>query len=151
MSLSLSLSLIMRSPVLLGQLSSAVTGLRLSLHVLAATIWVGGQFTLAGLVPTARQISGDAPRKLATAFARLMWPAYAVLLITGVWNISATQKGQPTAWKAVLVVKVFVVLLSGLAALLHSRASSKKGLAIWGSVSGLSATAALVLGVFLAG
>jgi putative copper export protein len=145
------MSLILTSPGAHGQLASALDGIRLSIHVLAATIWVGGQFTLAGLVPTARQISGDAPKMLANAFARLMWPAYAVLLITGVWNISATQKGQSTAWKAVLVVKVFVVLLSGLAALLHSRSSTKKGLAIWGSISGLSATAALVLGVFLAG
>jgi putative copper export protein len=136
---------------MLGQLADTVDGIRLSLHIAAATIWVGGQFTLVGLVPTARKIGEEAPKLLANAFARLMWPAFVVLLITGVWNVSATSKNQPSAWKALLVVKVFVVLLSGLAAYLHSESKTKRGLAIWGSISGLSATAALVMGVFLAG
>jgi putative copper export protein len=136
---------------IVAQLSGATDAIRLSIHVLAATIWVGGQFTVAGLVPTARKIGNDAPRLLANAFSRLMWPAYVVLLATGVWNVAATDKDQPSSWKVVLSVKIGVVLLSGLAALLHSRSSSKRGLAVWGAVSGLSATAALVLGVFLAG
>jgi hypothetical protein len=88
---------------------------------------------------------------VANAFARFMWPAYAVLLATGVWNVAATQKGQPTSWKVVLGVKIAVVLLSGLAAYVHSRSKSRRGLAFWGSASGLTASAALVLGVFLAG
>jgi putative copper export protein len=119
--------------------------------VLAATIWVGGQFTLAGLVPTVRQFGADAPKQIANAFARIMWPAYAVLLVTGFWNVSAVQKGQPSVWKVVLGIKIAVVLLSGLAAWLHSRSTSRRGLAIWGSAAGLSSVAALVLGVFLAG
>lgn len=136
---------------LLGQLADTETGIRLSLHVAAATIWVGGQFTVAGLLPTVRKLGDDGPRKIASAFARLMWPAYFVLLATGVWNVSETVKGQPGVWKVVLWVKIAVVLLSGLAALLHGRAKTKQGLAIWGSVSGLTAATALVLGVMLAG
>ena len=65
---------------LFAQLSTAVDGIRLSLHVLAATIWVGGQFTLGGLVPTAKRLGEDAPKQLARAFSRMMWPAFAVLL-----------------------------------------------------------------------
>jgi putative copper export protein len=136
---------------LLAQLSDAVDGVRLSIHVLAATIWVGGQFTVAGLVPTVKQLGADAPKRIANAFARIMWPAYAVLLVTGFWNVAATQKGQPSSWRVVLGVKIAVVLFSGLAAWLHARSKSRRGLAIWGSAAGLSATAALVLGVFLAG
>ena len=136
---------------LLAQLSDAVDGVRLSIHVWAATIWVGGQFTVAGLVPTVKQLGADAPKRVANAFARIMWPAYAVLLVTGFWNVAATQKGQPSSWKVVLGVKIAVVLFSGLAAWLHSRSKSRRELAIWGSAAGLSATAALVLGVFLAG
>jgi len=34
------------------QLADAWTIIRLSLHVLAACVWVGGQLVLAGLVPT---------------------------------------------------------------------------------------------------
>jgi putative copper export protein len=136
---------------LFAQLSTAIDGVRLSLHVLAATSWVGGQFTLGGLVPTAKRLGEDAPKQLARAFSRMMWPAYMVLLATGVWNVSAVSKGQPSSWKAVLGVKIVVVLISGLAAWLHGRASSRRGLAVWGGVTALSATASLVLGVFLAG
>ena len=41
-------------------LSPSVATLRLFLHVLAATVWVGGQLTLAGLVPGLRAIAPDA-------------------------------------------------------------------------------------------
>ena len=133
------------------QLSPAIDGVRLSIHVLAATIWVGGQFTLAGLVPTARSLGEDAPRALARAFARIQWPTYAVLVLTGIWNVSATHTGQPSAWKAVLGAKIAVVALAGAAAWLHSRSKSKAGVAAWGAVTSLSSVAALVMGVFLAG
>jgi uncharacterized membrane protein len=135
----------------LGQLAPAIDGVRLSIHVTAATIWVGGQFTLAGLVPTARRLGEEAPRALAQAFGRIQWPTYAVLVVTGLWNVSATDKGQPTAWVAVLSAKIAVVALAGLSAWLHSRAKSKGALAVWGAVTSVSSVAALVMGVFLAG
>ena len=34
---------------------------RLFLHILAAPVWVGGQLTLAGLLPALRRIGGRAP------------------------------------------------------------------------------------------
>jgi putative copper export protein len=132
-------------------LAPALDGIRVSIHVLAAAVWVGGQFTLAGLVPTARGLGEGAPRALAQAFARIQWPAYAVLVITGLWNISATHAGQPTAWKVVLGIKIAVVVLAGLGAWLHSRAGTKAGLAVWGAVTAMASVAALALGVFLAG
>ncbi len=89
---------------------------------------------------------------LARAFARLAWPAYAVLVVTGLWNVSTFHwSAQSTAWKTVLIVKVVVVAVAGLATLLHSRARSRAALAIWGSVAGLASVAALVMGVLLAG
>jgi putative copper export protein len=114
-----------------GGLASALDGIRLSLHVLAATVWVGGQITIAGLVPTARGLGEGAPKALARAFGRLQWPAYAVLVITGLWNVSAVHAGQPHAWVIVLVVKIVVVAIAGLSAWLHSRASTVRGLAVW--------------------
>lgn len=136
---------------MLTQLAPAVDAVRLSLHVLAAAVWVGGQITLAGLVPTARQLGADAPRRVARAFGRLSWPAYVVLIGTGIWNVSASSKGQPGAWKAVLSVKVAVVLLAGIGAWLHGRARTRASLAAWGAAAALSSLAALVMGVFLAG
>jgi putative copper export protein len=134
------------------QLSTAVDGIRLTLHVLAASLWVGGQFTMAGLVPTARRAGADVPQKLARALAVLLWPAFAVLVITGFWNISTiTFSGQSTAWKAVLIVKLVVVVIAGVGLYLHQRSTTKRSLAVWASVGGLASVAALVMGVFLAG
>jgi putative copper export protein len=133
-------------------LASGLDTLRLTLHVLAATVWVGGQIVLAGLVGPSRRLGVEAPKELARAFARMAWPAYAVLVLTGFWNFSTfTWSDQTTAWKAVLVAKIVVVALAGLGALLHQRATSKAQLAIWGSVAGTASIAALVMGILLAG
>lgn len=135
-----------------GGTAPTVTIVRLGLHVLAAAIWVGGQFVMLGLVPTARTLGEDAPRRLARAFARLAWPAYAVLVLTGFWNISTfTFSAQSAAWKAVLMVKVVLVALAGIATWLHQRASSRRALAVWGSVAGTASVLALFMGVALAG
>ena len=136
----------------LSGLAPTSTAVRLSLHVLGATVWVGGQIVMLGLVPTARSMGPEAPRRLARAFARLAWPAYALLVVTGFWNISTfTLADQTTAWKVVLAVKVALVALAGLATALHARADSRGALAVWGSVAGVSSVAALYLGVALAG
>lgn len=140
----------MGAPVF-AQLAPAIDGIRLSLHVLAASVWVGGQITVAGLVPTARSLGEDAPRRVARAFSRLSWPAYVLLIATGVWNVAAVHAGQPHAWTVLLNLKILVALLAGLAAWLHGRAASRSALAIWGGVAGVSSLAALVMGVFLAG
>ncbi len=75
----------------------------------------------------ARGLGPDAPRTLARAFARLAWPAYLVLLVTGIWNISAVgYSNMDTAWKAVLIAKILVVVLAGVGVLLHQRATTKR-------------------------
>ena len=140
----------MTEPVI-AQLAPAVDGIRLTLHVLAAAVWVGGQLTLAGLVPTARVLGDDAPARLGRAFSRFSWPAFAVLIATGAWNAAAVSKGQPRAWQIVFGFKMAVVVLAGVAAFLHTRSRSRSALAVWGALTGIASVAALVLGVFLAG
>ncbi len=133
-------------------LAPTLETVRLTLHVLAAAVWVGGQIVLMGLVGPARAIGPDAPKALARAFARLAWPAFAVLVATGIWNVTAVHySSQSSAWKAVLMAKVAVVALSGLGAFLHQRATTKGQLALWGSVAGTASVAALVMGIMLAG
>jgi putative copper export protein len=133
-------------------LASAVDTVRLSLHVLAAAVWVGGQVTVGGLVPTLRRLGEDAPRKVARAFGRIEWPAYGVLLATGIWNVFAVHTDRAgSAWQAVLGVKIGVVVLAGLAAFLHQRSKSKAALAAWGGIGAIASLAALILGVLLAG
>jgi putative copper export protein len=132
-------------------LAPALDTVRLTLHVLAATVWVGGQIVMMGLVGPARTLGGEAPRTLARAFARMAWPAYVVLLLTGIWNVSSfTWSSQSSAWKAVLMAKIVVVLLAGLGSFLHQRAT-KGQLALWGSAAGTASVAALVMGILLAG
>lgn len=136
---------------LVAQLAPAVDAVRLTLHVLAAAVWVGGQITLAGLVPTVRTLGEGATAAAARAFARLSWPAYGVLLATGIWNVAATAHGQGATWDTVLGVKVAVVVLAGVSAWAHARSRSRAALAVWGALSGATSVGALVLGVLLAG
>lgn len=136
---------------MMAQLAPTIEGIRLSLHVLAATVWVGGQLTVAGLTPTVRRLGGDASRRTARAFSRLSWPAYVVLVGTGIWNVTAVGAGQSTAWQAVLGAKIAVVVVAGLAAWLHGRAKRRAWLGLWGAVTGMASISALVMGVFLAG
>lgn len=124
---------------------------RLTLHVLAATVWVGGQLTLAALVPMLRRRDPDLPRAVAGAFARVAWPAYGVLVVTGVWNVVAVDDGADRTYQVVLGLKVAVVAASGLTAWAHARARTTTGLAVYGALTGLTAMSAVLLGVLLAG
>jgi hypothetical protein len=75
-----------------------------------------------------------------------------VLVLTGIWNVSAVHASNSThAWKAVLSAKIVIVVLAGLGAWLHGRAKEKKSRAIWASVGGVASITAVVLGVLLAG
>lgn len=122
---------------------------RLFLHLLAATIWVGGQVVLAALVPVLKRVAPDAPGAAARQFEKVAWPAFAVLVATGVWNIAATGGTADPTYRTTLVVKLVVVLLSGATALAHARARSSRALAVFGALTGLTALLALFLGVLL--
>src|SRR5512146_121221 len=125
--------------------------IRLFLHVLAATVWVGGQLTLAALVPALRRLGAQIPRAAASRINQVAWPAFAVLIVTGVWNVIAVRSQVTGSYETTLVVKLIVVAVSGVTAALHARARSTAGLALFGTLTGLSALAALFLGILLAG
>ncbi len=125
--------------------------IRLFLHVLAATIWVGGQLTLAAVVPVLRRLGAELPRAAARRFNQVAWPAFGVLVVTGIWNMIAVRSQLTGSYRVTLIVKLVVVLISGVTAALHARSRSTAGLAIFGALTGLSALAALFLGVLLAG
>ena len=124
---------------------------RLFLHVLAATIWVGGQITLAALVPVLRRLGTEIPRAAARRFNQVAWPAFGVLIITGIWNIAAVRSQIHGSYETTLVVKLIVVAISGVTAARHAHARSTRWLAIFGALTGISALAALFLGILLAG
>jgi putative copper export protein len=125
--------------------------IRLFLHVLAATVWVGGQLTLAALVPVLRGLGTEVSRTAARRFNQVAWPAFAVLLLTGVWNVLAERSKISGSYETTLVVKLVVVAISGVTAFLHARARGAAGRAVFGALTGISALAALFLGILLAG
>lgn len=134
------------------QLADWQTAVRLSLHVLAACVWIGGQIVLGGLVPTVREYGVQATQKVARAFARLSWPAFVVLLVTGVWNVFATKNGGGNHdWQVVLGVKYLVVALAAGAVFVHTRAATPKGRAVSAALGLTASLIAMVLGVLLAG
>jgi len=132
-------------------LATAIDSLRLFLHILAATVWVGGQLTLAALVPVLRARDPELPKLAARGFDRIAWPAYGVLLVTGMWNVAAVSGDAQGNYNAVLMLKVLVVAASGITAYLHTKATTTTGLAVWGALTGLTALSSLYLGVLLAG
>ncbi len=127
-----------------------VDTIRIFLHVLAATVWVGGQITLAGLVPGLRALDADAPRAVARRFSAIAWPAFAVLVATGMWNLVAEDLGgASTEYQVTLVAKLAMVGLSGASAAVHSLTRSKPVLAVSGAIAGLAAIATLFFGLLL--
>src|SRR5215469_16285362 len=109
--------------------------IRLFLHVLAATVWVGGQITLAALVPVLRRRGAEIPRAAARRFNQVAWPAFGVLIITGIWNVVAVRSKVTGSYETTLIIKLA----------LHARARSAAGLAVFGALTGVSALAALFL------
>jgi putative copper export protein len=131
-----------------GPVEHALDVTRLFLHVLAATVWVGGQLTLAALVPALRPLGGEVTRTAARAFRRVAWPAFGVLVLTGIWNLAALTADERNR-TGVLTVKLAAVLVSGVSAFAHERATSRRGLALWGALAAVSALVALLYGVVL--
>lgn len=124
--------------------------IRVTLHVLAATIWVGGQIVLAGLVGPLRRVAPEAVPVAARTFAWVGWPAYAVLIATGFWNLSAV--GTPTdSYQTTIMVKLLLVVLSGVGAALHTFAKNAVLKGIWAILGLLGALGAVLFGVSLGG
>ncbi len=123
--------------------------IRLFLHITAATIWVGGQLTLAALVPSLRGVSPQAPAIAARAFARVAWPAFAVLIVTGAWNAWAVRDELHDSYAVLFASKLVVVALSGLTAWLHARATTPAARGGYGAATAAFALLAVLLGVQL--
>jgi putative copper export protein len=135
-----------------GALASTPTLIRLSLHVLGASVWLGGQIVVAGLLPTLRTMGDDAPRRVAAAFSRVSWPAYWLLVVTGFWNYAAVHgASQSSAWTVVFLIKMLCVAAAGVGAYLHTRATSAQRRGMFAGVGALATLAAMVLGVALTG
>jgi putative copper export protein len=127
--------------------------IRVFLHVLAAGVWVGGQIVVAALVPVARATGGrDFVRAVARRFQFIAWPAFVVLVTTGIWNLAAVDvTDRSDAYLTTLLVKLVLVGVSGAAAAAHI-VVARRNPAVGGVLAGLAALSALAsmfLGVLL--
>lgn len=131
-------------------LSPTAATVRLFLHVIAAAVWVGGQFALAGVVPVLRKVAPDSLKPVARAFARVAWPAFAVLIATGLWSLVEVDVTETsTEYQVTVFVKVLLAIVAGAAVAVHQVGRSKAALAIGGAVGALASVAALFIGVLL--
>jgi putative copper export protein len=121
-----------------------VATIRLFLHVLGATVWVGGQIALGAVVPVVRRFAGvDAVRAAARRFQQIAWPAFALLLGTGVWNLFAVNIGDASGkYLTTLFVKLLLVGISGAAAAMHITLARRRP-ALRGAMAGVALLAAL--------
>jgi len=127
-----------------------ITTIRIFLHILGASVWVGGQIVLAGLVPTLKELGDDAPKKAARAFNRIAWPFFLLAVVTGLWNMAEVDiVDRSSSYQAGVLLKLAIVAISGVSAYLHTTATKRSALALWGAVGGVSALTALFLGAML--
>jgi putative copper export protein len=126
------------------------TTIRLFLHVLGVSVWIGGQIVLAALVPVARTIGPDVPRRLARRFGQVAWPFFALLVGTGIWNVLRVDIGDRSfAYQVSLGVKLLLVAVSGVTAFLHGLVTTSALRAVTASLALLSALAAAFCGILL--
>jgi putative copper export protein len=131
-------------------LSPSADTVRLFLHVLAASIWVGGQIVMAGLVPRLRRVAPESTRVAARAFGSIAWPAFAVLVVTGIWSIvDLAINEQTTSYQATVGVHIVLAVVAGASAAIHSIGTTKLALALGGAIGLLTSLAALFVGALL--
>lgn len=124
--------------------------IRLFLHVLAATVWVGGQIVLVGLVPRLRREAPPTTRLAARAFGAVAWPSFLILLATGMWSIfDLSLSEQSSDYQATVAVHVVLAVVAATSAAVHSLGRSKLALALGGALGLLTSLGALFVGMLL--
>lgn len=131
-------------------LSPDLDDIRNFLHVLSMAVWVGGQITVAGIVPALRRSHPEATKVLAQGFARVAWPAFGVAFVTGVWGLAVIDvTATDAAWQVTLLLKIALAVASGAAAAAHAAGATRVMIAIGGAVGLLTALGATFAGVLL--
>lgn len=117
--------------------------IRIFLHVLGVTVWLGGQIVMLALLPVLRSANEEGlAARGAQAFQKVAWPAFGLAFITGLWNLFETTGDEnTTAWNMVFGIKFLFVLISGVAAFVHQKSDKP---AIKGATGGIGFLAALI-------
>ena len=113
----------------------------LYLHVIGATVWVGGLIVVALLVPAIREATDnrEVVRAVARRFGVISWAALAAQVTTG------TLMVLDRAWTGALVVKIGLVMASALIAAWHSLVARDQSPKVRGAIQGVILILALVI------
>ncbi len=131
-------------------LSPSSVTIRVFLHVIAASVWVGGQFVVAGIVPAVRRTSPQTTKVIAQAFGRVAWPAFGITVLTGMWNLMAVDiTASTSSYQGTVLFHLALAIASGVFAAVHTVGKSKAALAVGGALGALTAVAAMFVGVLL--
>ena len=111
------------------------------LHLIAASVWVGGLITLGALVAAVRRTEADRSvlQAMARQFGRLSWSAMAVAVATGVVQLSRSNVSlsSDTDYAVALFVKLTLVGLAAGLALFHQLTAKQSSPAVRGAIQGL--------------
>jgi putative copper export protein len=111
------------------------------IHLLSATVWVGGLVVLGGLVPAVRKVTDDRSviQAIAKRFGVMSWTALGLLVLTG------TLMVFDRVWTRTLIAKIGLVMLSALLAVWHTMAAREQSPAVRGAIQGVILILALVI------
>lgn len=111
------------------------------LHLLGATVWVGGLIVVAGLVPAVRQVTEDRAviRAIARRFGAISWAALTLQILTG------TLLVLDRVWTTELSIKIGLVLVSAGLAAWHTVGAKNQSPALRGAIQGVILVLALVI------
>ncbi len=123
---------------------------RTFLHLLGVAGWIGGQILMLGLLGVLRSLGPDAPRIAAARFGKVAWPCFALAVTTGVWGLAELGlSGQSDGYLATMLIKLFLVGMSGVAAAVHTTTRSPALRGASGGIGFLAALGALLAGAGL--
>ena len=111
------------------------------LHLVGATVWIGGLIVVATLVPAVRRATDDREviRAIARRFGVVSWIALGSQVLTGAWMAA------DRVWDNVLITKVGLVLVSAILAGWHTMAARNQSPALRGAIQGVILILALVI------
>ncbi|MEM7092972.1 MAG: hypothetical protein AAF567_08215 [Actinomycetota bacterium] len=125
--------------------------LRTILHLLGVAVWLGGQIVMLGLLPVLRKLGGDVPKQAAAGFGRVAWPAFGLVIVTGIWNLLAVDLSDvSTGYNAVFGIKMILVVVTGIAAWAHQSTTNAALRGITGGLGFAAALGAFILGATMA-
>ena len=111
------------------------------LHLIVASIWVGGLITLGVLVAAVRRAGADRSvlKAMAGQFGRLSWAAMAVAVVTGVVQLarSNVSLSSDTDYAVALFVKLTLVGIAAGLALFHQLTAQRSSPAFRGTIQGI--------------